>query len=380
MKIGLNFLALKPFIMNLERYCYFILEGLSRIDQKNEYIVFIPKADTYITSLKRDNISYVSCPVDYKKSWQFIVYEQKKLPKMLKEQEIDVLFSPANTSPFKKKCRQVTAIFDLYPFHQNRMPFDSQRIYSKRKLLDLAKKIDCTVTFSEGLKKDIVKFLNISSDKVHVAPLGKSPLFEFKKYLKDTTLINAIRKEYNIKKPYIILHNNMDTISNVKVVISAVARIKKDHQDLPFQVVCVGNWIRPWNSNKMLSYLIKKLKCEQDFVFISGVVDRIIAELLYHASLSINPHLYDHFSWTAFEPMYFDTPVIASDIPYFREVASDACLYVDPKSVEDMAKVVWELWNNEILRTKILRKGQRLLNFLNGEESLKVIHQSIVGG
>jgi glycosyltransferase involved in cell wall biosynthesis len=83
-----------------------------------------------------------------------------------------------------------------------------------------------------------------------------------------------------------------------------------------------------------------------------GIKDRVISvanpgvatlRLLYScAEAFVYPSVYEGFGLPLLEAMACSCPVLASDIPVFREVASEAALYFDPDDPASIGKVLSE--------------------------------------
>jgi glycosyltransferase involved in cell wall biosynthesis len=77
--------------------------------------------------------------------------------------------------------------------------------------------------------------------------------------------------------------------------------------------------------------------------FHNGVTDEEYAKLLSTATALVSLSRAEGYGLPLVEAMALGTPVIASDIPIFREVGGDAASYVDPASPEQFAGAVTKL-------------------------------------
>ncbi|MFE4542902.1 glycosyltransferase family 4 protein [Arthrobacter sp. NPDC056727] len=97
-------------------------------------------------------------------------------------------------------------------------------------------------------------------------------------------------------------------------------------------------------------------------VFHNGVTDDEYTELLKRTTALVSLSKAEGYGLPLVEAMALGTPVIASDIPIFREVGANAASYVDPESPAAFADAVQELsdaahWR-DISRCSVARAGQ----------------------
>lgn len=89
-----------------------------------------------------------------------------------------------------------------------------------------------------------------------------------------------------------------------------------------------------------------------------GVVEEADLPALYRAAaFLVYPSLAEGFGLPVAEAMAGGTPVIASNIPVFDEVAGDAALLVDPRDTGAIARAMSELHSNSELRSLLSARG-----------------------
>ncbi len=102
--------------------------------------------------------------------------------------------------------------------------------------------------------------------------------------------------------------------------------------------------------------------------FHNGVTDAQYDELLVRATALISLSRAEGYGLPLVEAMALGTPVIASDIPIFREVGGDAVSYVDPDSPTDFAAAVTALAKDSLWQERSVRSVERAAGF-NWDES-----------
>ena len=96
-------------------------------------------------------------------------------------------------------------------------------------------------------------------------------------------------------------------------------------------------------------------------VFHNGVTDAEYHAYLRTATALVSLSRAEGYGLPLVEAMALGTPVIASDIPIFREVGGDAAAYVDPESPEEFVQAVKKLQDaehwREVSRRSVARAG-----------------------
>lgn len=104
--------------------------------------------------------------------------------------------------------------------------------------------------------------------------------------------------------------------------------------------------------------------------FHNGVTDAQYDELLVRATALISLSRAEGYGLPLVEAMALGTPVIASDIPIFREVGGDAVSYVDPESPTEFAAAVAALGDDALWQQRSRRSVERASEF-NWDESAR---------
>lgn len=87
---------------------------------------------------------------------------------------------------------------------------------------------------------------------------------------------------------------------------------------------------------------IRKHVAEGLVIFAGFLADDQVAWLYANTSLFIFVSLDEGFGMPLLEAAFFDAPILASDIPVFKELLGEYAIYVDPESVESISMGVCE--------------------------------------
>jgi glycosyltransferase involved in cell wall biosynthesis len=110
-----------------------------------------------------------------------------------------------------------------------------------------------------------------------------------------------------------------------------------------------------------------------DVVFHNGVTDAEYEALLGRTTALISLSRAEGYGLPLVEAMSHGTPVIASDIPIFREVGGDAVSYVHPDSPAEFAAAVRKLEDPDLWKARSRRSVERAADFSWDESARRLL-------
>ena len=96
-----------------------------------------------------------------------------------------------------------------------------------------------------------------------------------------------------------------------------------------------------------------------------------IQEYYREACMFVFPSYLETFGHPLLEAMAVGVPVVASDIPVFREIAEDAAVYADPFSTASLAKAMESVLASESGRRALVKRGQERIQQFTWTQSAK---------
>jgi glycosyltransferase involved in cell wall biosynthesis len=243
-----------------------------------------------------------------------------------------------HTLPIRKKTKTVVTIHDVIP-----LIFPKDFPVGIRGSLNLnfqklaLKKVDAIITDSQNSKKDIVKFLKVNPEKIHVIYLAAAKDFKPQK----KTVIKRIKDKYKLPEKFILYVGDVNPNKNLQGLLDAFTSIAMSFPDI--HLVLVGRAFR----NKSL----QQVKVVRDKIKTNLLQKRILiksnvpldpagdlAAIYSAATCYIQPSLYEGFGLPVLEAFACGIPVVAASVASIPEIVSNAAILINPRKTESIAK------------------------------------------
>jgi glycosyltransferase involved in cell wall biosynthesis len=179
--------------------------------------------------------------------------------------------------------------------------------------------------------------------------------------ISDKKKINNILKKYKIKKPFVMTVGRLEEKKNTVNIIKAFNKFRTKNLELKIKLLLVGQ--EGYGFEKVEEEINNSIY-KDDIIKPGWVDEEDLVYLMNAADIFLFPSLYEGFGLPVLEAMACGTPVIASRGSSLEEVGGDACIYVDPSDVDNIAKNIKKLLENRELRKKKIDLGiERIKNF-----------------
>jgi len=362
MRIGINLLFLLPGIVGgTETYALSLLQALSRIDQRNEYLVFLNKESVALELPAQPNFKTVVCPISAKIRMARYLWEQFVFPFQARKHHLDLLHSLGYVQPLHLPCSSIVTIPDLN-FH-NLAPYFSpvKRAVLRFFVTHSARKADHILTISQASKKQLVEVVGVQERKVTVTYCAS------KERRLDVPPFAELSQRYNIQKPYILGLSSFSPHKNMLALIKAFSLIR-ERGFMEEQLVLAG---QPPTDKACLDAFIKEKELQNHVVLTGYVPDEVLPSLYAHAELFVFPSLYEGFGIPVLEAFTYGTPVALSNAASLPEIAGDAASYFDPQNTEEIAETIIRMLQDKTLRETLVMKGRERARLFTWEKSAR---------
>lgn len=287
----------------------------------------------------------------------------------LLKNNFDVIIYPKGSIPITHRCIKAKKIYivnDLGYFVKELKAYRGlDTIYMKLMMRFSCNVADKIIAISESTKQDIVNRFHIKAQKVTVVYLGVEDCFAktMNKEVKSTCL-----NKYSVSKPYIFYSGSISPRKNLLRTLQAFNSIKdKISQDL----IITGR--DTWGNTGVYQYIRDNLGNRVKIIGFVPLEDLVI--LYSCADLYIFPSLFEGFGLPILEAQACGCPVIASTTTSIPEVGGDSIEYFNPYDIDELARLIVEILNDQGKRQKLIEKGFENIKRFSWEKTANIILQ-----
>ncbi len=270
--------------------------------------------------------------------------------------------------------RQLLFIYDVIPLkYSSHFPAGLRgklKLWQNKRAL---KFYDGVLTISEASKKEIVKYLGIDEDKVHVIYPTTSRSFFVKKYratIHDSRYTKHVDRfaiyvgDVNWNKNLVNLARAIKLADVTCLFVGSNFSAQAKHSQPA----------HPW-LNEYTEFL-KLAENDGRFVFLGAVDDQELINLYQKAVCNILVSRDEGFGLSYLEAATQKCPSVLSDIPVFHEIARDTALFAESDNPQAIADQIKQLFENNSLRNEMGDKAHaRVLKLFNPEEFRKKVQE-----
>jgi len=271
---------------------------------------------------------------------------------------IDLIISPAiSLLPFHMKKMYIVTIHD---FQQEYYPnfFTLKERISRKIVYRTGQKASLVICESDFVKRDIMKFLNVSEQKIKV--ISSPPPSYLQKIEIIIDKLKEIKDKYNLPERYIFYPAQFWFHKNHIKLLEALSLLRNKYNTI-VPLILVGS--KKNNFNNVMK-AINKLNLERQVKYLGYVPDEEMPYLYKLSTALVMPTLFESVSMPIWEAFYLGCTVVSSNVCALPEQVGDAGLLFDPNNVENMAERIYKIWTDKNLRQELIQKGyERVKDF-----------------
>ena len=274
------------------------------------------------------------------------IYElnQANCVRLLKANDFDV-FHPTYYDPYFLSYLRKPLVVTLHDMTYERLPeyFWARDPLTRQKRQNL-ERADLIIAISETTKRDLLDlFPALNPEKVRVVYHGID--------LESPVVIRPLRE---VPSDYLLFVGDRSGYKNFYLLLESFRALARRYPDLHL-VLAGGGSLEV---------------AESEAIARAGLASRIshhhatdaeLNALYQQAALFIYPSLYEGFGLPILEAFRAGCPMLLSDTDCFREIATDAAAYFEPRSGEDLSAKIQQLLDDTALRKSLVHNGRRRL-------------------
>jgi alpha-1,3-rhamnosyl/mannosyltransferase len=315
------------------RYARMLFETLRREAPMLEWVTVVQsERDAEWVAARAPRATIVVAPAG-----QYTAREMLRLPAL--PRRIDLWHSP---HPFqldlgRRAPRLVLTLHDLIPV--THPPNDRARRLrlAFREFVRLScRRAHAMVANSQFTADEFGRRLGVPTERIIVTPLAADARFA---QPADPARVRTFRAARELPRSFALYVGMSEPHKNLRALFEAMALLKRVHTPADLGVAIIGPTTGPYAQQQRatLERHIGELGVGH-YVHFLGTLSDDELQLAYRAAdVLVHPSRIEGFGLTIVEAMLAGTPVVASDIPVFREVAGEAAELFDPSSPESLA-------------------------------------------
>lgn len=336
-------------VTGVQRYAIEMVSSLSKLQSRYQFVVVAPpgKLVSEVPNLIQDNFPLGGH-----------LWEQLRLPWLVKKMQADLLWCPGFSAPLLNfGVPLIVTLHDAAIFAGPEWFSPGFGLYY-RLLIPLVGRVACKiVTVSQFSRQELVKYGLVERfDHLEVVYNGLISL-----RTRQGELGPWVAKLQN--KPYVLCLGSRDPRKNIARLLGAWSKtpenIKKD------RVLAIAGKPGKIFSKEEFPAIPKGV------VFLGYVPDDQLFDLYSGADAFVFPSIYEGFGLPPLEAMSCGTPVLVSDVSALPEICGDAALYCNPYDLDDISDKIIKLLTDKSLVIELRKRGRERAKFFSWEKSAR---------
>jgi glycosyltransferase involved in cell wall biosynthesis len=357
MRIGINTrFLLKGRLEGLGVYTEEVSSRLVKLFPEHEWVFFFDRKfdESFIFN---ENVQGVAIFPPARHPFLWYSWFEFSLPRHIRKQNIDLLFSPDGYCSLSTEVPQLLTIHDIaFEFYPQGIPKLVNQYYRYFTPL-YCRKAEHILCVSEQTQEDIIRMYGINQEKTSVVHNGCSDDFRsFNEFEKQ-----RIRLSLSNGQPFFVYVGAIHPRKNVLGILKAFELLKASDSSLPHKLLLVGR--QAWD-NAAFDQFLSTMTYRNDVILVDHISRDKIPGIIASAEAMVYPSYYEGFGLPVLEAMACGVPSVTSGQSPMESFAGDSCMAVQPDDIQGMKDAMHRLATNEAWRTKLgnsaLEKAQIL--------------------
>jgi glycosyltransferase involved in cell wall biosynthesis len=291
------------------------------------------------------------------------------LPGALAESDVVHATNHVAIPPAPRGASLVVTVHDLAFEHlPGTFPRRWRALY-RSGLAAAVRRADAIVTPSRSTAEDVLSRTRVDPAKLHVVPLAAS-------LPRSTLAVEDVLARLKIPGPYVLFVGTLEPRKNLVRLIRAYRRAAAG--GVVHALVLAGPL--GWQHERLMRELALRGPGE---IVMTGAIDDDALDALYRAAdLFVYPSLFEGFGLPVLEAMARGIPAIVSATTSLPEVAGDAAIAVDPRSIRELAAAIARVLGDVDLAEDLASRGRARATRFSWAETARrtyAVYTEVVG-
>jgi glycosyltransferase involved in cell wall biosynthesis len=242
-----------------------------------------------------------------------------------------------------RRTRLTTTLHDLTSWLMPEL-HSGANLRADRSFAALLRRADGIIAVSASTRNDAVRALGIPEERVTVIHSGIADSF----FSPPSAAVEGVRARYKLARPFVLFVGTVEPRKNLDGLLDAWAAVPASIRD-EFDLVLAGpfGWASPETTARVRSMR-----------YLGYVAEADLAPLTAAATVFAYPSFYEGFGFPVAQAMAAGVPVVTSNVSSLPEVAGDAAVLVDPRSLQELRDALVRLLTSESLRADLAARGR----------------------
>ncbi|MBI4426938.1 MAG: glycosyltransferase family 4 protein [Candidatus Magasanikbacteria bacterium] len=261
----------------------------------------------------------------------------------------DVLFIPAHVFPIIHPKKTLMTVHDIAALRFPKSYNWFERWYTVWSARYAVKKLWRIIVPSHFVKTELLRDIRDKryeigdNEKIHVIPHGYDK--KYKRYEIEPALslpkgdkrIDEMLKKYNIERPFILSVGRLEEKKNTARIIGAFNLVRQSLISYHLSLILVGP---SGHGYEKVEEAINSSPYKKDIKTLGYVSADDLPYIMNATEVFVYPSLYEGFGLPVLEALACGAPVVAGKGSCLEEVGGEACVYVDPTNVDEIARAI----------------------------------------
>jgi glycosyltransferase involved in cell wall biosynthesis len=350
MRIGITLQSLDQTWGGIGIYTEEIVKHLLKLDKENEYVLIYPgfgaPRKLYGQYRRFKNAKEIETNISRVPSGWY--WDQVIVPKIAKQEGIDVLFNPFLSVPIRGHFKKVM-VMHAVEYHTVPNAYN-WKLYAKWFVLEkmIMPAADRVISISNVMTEGFRSYIKYPIGNLRQIYHGVSDKF---RVIEEKDKLQQAKDEYELPDNFILFVGHIYPEKNFGNLARAFHKIASQ---IPHDLVVIG---RPrWNYEGDLK-LIDDLGIRHRVHFLYYVPHNNLPEIYNLASCFVLPSFYEACPLVLFESLASGCPVVGARAGAIPEISDGAAVLFDPRNQEEISEAILRTLEDVDLRHSLIQRG-----------------------